>query len=220
MSQQEFIEWALQDILIKIYDDVDLIVTGYVSSRECNSFTLDLINEALVRLIKEYDIVIFDCEYDLELGSASVTVGPGTAVALAAQASFPVAGQTSQASAWLSVSINPDGSFSGSATVKGLSLAGSPDVTLSGSVSGTPGANGDAISSQVQGTMAAISLPGLAGAELSNVTVGLGTGANAGLSFSGTLNGIAQMSPWPCPATSSAPPAGRLRQLPRWTAIR
>jgi hypothetical protein len=128
------------------------------------------------------------------LDSASVTVGPGTAVGLAAQASFPVAGQQAQATCSLNASISSDGSFSGTATVKDLSLAGSPDITLSGAVSGTPGANGDTISSQVQGTMAPISLPGLPGAQLSNVTVGLGTGANAGLSFSGTLNGIAQMS--------------------------
>jgi len=66
MPKQEFIEWALQDILVKACDDIDLIVTGYVSSRECNSFTSALINDALVRLIKGYDIIIFDCEYDLE----------------------------------------------------------------------------------------------------------------------------------------------------------
>lgn len=52
--------------MINLYDEIDLIATGYVSSRNCTCFTSNYINDALVKLIKHYDIVIFDCEYDLE----------------------------------------------------------------------------------------------------------------------------------------------------------
>ena len=66
MSKYEFIEWALQDILINVYDDIDLIASGPVSTKNCNCFIAGQINDALVKLFKAYDIVIFDCEYDLE----------------------------------------------------------------------------------------------------------------------------------------------------------
>lgn len=66
MTKQEFIEWAIEDILINLYEDVDLLVTGHVSADECRCFAATQVKEALVRLFKNYDFVIFDCEYDLE----------------------------------------------------------------------------------------------------------------------------------------------------------
>lgn len=66
MSRQEFMEWALQDIMINIHNEVDLIATGPVSSKDCRCYIAEKINDALVKLIESYDIVIFDCEYDLE----------------------------------------------------------------------------------------------------------------------------------------------------------
>jgi len=66
MSRQEFIEWALQDVMINLYNEVDLLAVGLVSSKDCRCYIAEKINDALVKLIEDYDIVIFDCEYDLE----------------------------------------------------------------------------------------------------------------------------------------------------------
>lgn len=66
MPKQEFIEWALQDIIVNLYDDIDILLSGFVSSKNCTCFAARQINDALVKLIKTYDIVIFDCEYNLE----------------------------------------------------------------------------------------------------------------------------------------------------------
>jgi CO dehydrogenase maturation factor len=66
MSKQEYIEWALQDILINLYDDVDLIASGLISTKACTCFTATQINDALIKLFNTYDFIVFDCEYDLE----------------------------------------------------------------------------------------------------------------------------------------------------------
>lgn len=66
MSRQEFIEWALQDVMINLYEEVDILAVGLVSSKDCRCYIAEKINDALVKLIEAYDIVIFDCEYDLE----------------------------------------------------------------------------------------------------------------------------------------------------------
>jgi len=66
MSRQEFIEWSMQDLIHNLYDDVDLIVTGPVSTKDCSCVIASQINDSLVKLVKSYDIAIFDCEYDLE----------------------------------------------------------------------------------------------------------------------------------------------------------
>lgn len=56
----------MQDIIVNLNNDIDLIATGTMLSKQCNCFLSGLINEAMVKLVKQYDIVIFDCEYDLE----------------------------------------------------------------------------------------------------------------------------------------------------------
>jgi len=66
MSKQEYIEWALQDMIINLYDEIDIIASGMVSTKDCSCFAANQINDALVKLFKSYDLVIFDCEYDLE----------------------------------------------------------------------------------------------------------------------------------------------------------
>jgi len=66
MSRQEFIEWALQDIMINMYDEVDILSVGLISSKDCRCYITEKINDALIKLIDMYDIVIFDCEYDLK----------------------------------------------------------------------------------------------------------------------------------------------------------
>lgn len=66
MSKQEFIEWAMEDILVEIADNVDLIVSWFVGSKDCRCPITGQINDAVLKLINRYDIVIFDCEFDLK----------------------------------------------------------------------------------------------------------------------------------------------------------
>ncbi len=66
MSKQEFIEWAMEDILVSIDENVDLIVSWFVGSKDCRCPITAQINYAVQKLIERYDIVIFDCEFDLK----------------------------------------------------------------------------------------------------------------------------------------------------------
>lgn len=66
MTKQEFIEWAMEDILVSLYDNVDLIVSWFVGSKDCRCPITGQINDAVQKLIERYDIVIFDCEFDLK----------------------------------------------------------------------------------------------------------------------------------------------------------
>ena len=66
MSKQEFIEWAMEDILVPISDNVDIIVSWFVGSKDCRCPITGQINDAVLKLIERYDIVIFDCEFDLK----------------------------------------------------------------------------------------------------------------------------------------------------------
>ena len=66
MSKQEFIEWAMEDIIVSLDDNVDIIVSWLVGSKDCRCPVTKLINDAICKLINRYDIVIFDCEFDLK----------------------------------------------------------------------------------------------------------------------------------------------------------
>lgn len=66
MTKQEYIEWALEDILIPIEDNVDIIVTWLSGSKDCRCPITGQLNYALQKLIERYDFVIFDCEFDLK----------------------------------------------------------------------------------------------------------------------------------------------------------
>ncbi len=66
MSKQEFIEWALEDILVSVDDNTDIIVSWFVGSKDCRCPITKQMNDALVKLILRYDFVIFDCEFDLK----------------------------------------------------------------------------------------------------------------------------------------------------------
>lgn len=66
MTKQEFIEWAMEDILAPIDENVDLIVSWFVGSKDCRCPITNQINDAVQKLIDRYDIVIFDCEFDLK----------------------------------------------------------------------------------------------------------------------------------------------------------
>lgn len=66
MTKQEFIEWAMEDIIVPLEDNVDIIVSWLVGSKDCRCPITGQINDALQKLIERYDFVIFDCEFDLK----------------------------------------------------------------------------------------------------------------------------------------------------------
>ena len=66
MTKQEYIEWALEDIVVSIDDNVDLIISWLIASKDCRCPITKQINDGLAKLIKQYDFVIFDCEFDLK----------------------------------------------------------------------------------------------------------------------------------------------------------
>lgn len=66
MTKQEFIEWAMEDILVPLEDNVDIIVSWFVGSKDCRCPITKQVNDAVYKLINRYDLVIFDCEFDLK----------------------------------------------------------------------------------------------------------------------------------------------------------
>lgn len=66
MSKQEFVEWAMEDIVVSLDENVDIIVSWFVGSKDCRCPITGQINDAVIKLIDRYDIVIFDCEFDLK----------------------------------------------------------------------------------------------------------------------------------------------------------
>lgn len=66
MSQQEFVDWALEDIVEPISDNVDMIVTWLLGSKDCRCPITADIRNGFKKLIKRYDFVFFDCEFDLK----------------------------------------------------------------------------------------------------------------------------------------------------------
>lgn len=66
MTKQEYIEWALEDILVEVEENVDLIVSWLVPSKDCRCPITSLMIDAVAKLINQYDIVVFDCEFDLK----------------------------------------------------------------------------------------------------------------------------------------------------------
>lgn len=66
MTKQEYIEWALEDIVVEVEENVDLIVSWLVPSKDCRCPITGQISYAVEKLINRYDIVVFDCEFDLK----------------------------------------------------------------------------------------------------------------------------------------------------------
>ena len=66
MSKQEYVEWAMEDIVVQLDENVDIIVSWFVGSKDCRCPITGQINDAVLKLIDRYDIVIFDCEFDLK----------------------------------------------------------------------------------------------------------------------------------------------------------
>ncbi len=83
ISKSEFIEWTLNEIIVNLAEDVDLIVSGPVFTEECTCVTAKYIKDAMRKLIKTYDIVIIDCEYDLSYVNQLVNYYPDVTLVLA-----------------------------------------------------------------------------------------------------------------------------------------
>lgn len=83
MTQQEYIEWALEDIIVSLNDNVDIIVSWFVGSKDCRCPITKQIDDAIIKLIERYDIVIFDCEFDLKYLNQLVDVDIDTALIIA-----------------------------------------------------------------------------------------------------------------------------------------
>ena len=66
MTKQEYIEWALEDIVVSIDENTDIIVSWLTGSKDCRCPITGQLNDALLKLIERYDFVIFDCEFDLK----------------------------------------------------------------------------------------------------------------------------------------------------------
>lgn len=66
MSKQEFIEWALEDIIVEIDENIDMVASWFVTPKDCTCLSTKLMRDTLSKFISRYDFVVFDCEYDLK----------------------------------------------------------------------------------------------------------------------------------------------------------
>jgi CO dehydrogenase nickel-insertion accessory protein CooC1 len=66
MTKQEYIEWALDDIVVELSENVDILVTWLIGSKDCRCPITEDINNSLIKFFKRYDFVLFDCEFDLK----------------------------------------------------------------------------------------------------------------------------------------------------------
>lgn len=83
MTKQEFIEWAMEEIIVSLDDNLDIIESWFVGSKDCRCPITKQINDAVVKLINRYDIVIFDCEFDLKYLNQLVDVEIDTTIIVA-----------------------------------------------------------------------------------------------------------------------------------------
>lgn len=80
MTKQEYIEWALEDIVVSLDENVDIIVSWLVASKDCRCPITKQMNEAVGKFINQYDFVIFDCEFDLKYLNQIVDVDIDTTI--------------------------------------------------------------------------------------------------------------------------------------------
>ena len=66
MTKSEYVEWAMEDIIVSLDDYTDLIVSWFTGSKDCRCPITQQINDAVLKIINRYDFVIFDCEFDLK----------------------------------------------------------------------------------------------------------------------------------------------------------
>jgi len=83
MSKQEFVEWAMEDIIVSVDECTDIIVSWFVGSKDCRCPITEQINDAVLKIIERYDIVIFDCEFDLKYLNQLVDIDIDTTLIIA-----------------------------------------------------------------------------------------------------------------------------------------
>lgn len=83
MTKSEYIDWALEDIVFQLEENVDIIVSWLIGSKDCRCPITKQISDSLVKFIKQYDIVIFDCEFDLKYLSQLVDYPIDTTIIVA-----------------------------------------------------------------------------------------------------------------------------------------
>ena len=66
MTKHEYVEWAIEDIIVQLDENVDIIVSWLTGSKDCRCPITEQLNDALQKLIERYDFVLFDCEFDLK----------------------------------------------------------------------------------------------------------------------------------------------------------
>lgn len=66
MTKHEYVEWAMEDIIVSLDENVDIIVSWFAGAKDCRCPITGQINDACQKLIERYDFVIFDCEFDLK----------------------------------------------------------------------------------------------------------------------------------------------------------
>lgn len=66
MTKSEYVEWAIEDIIVSLDDYTDVIVSWFIGSKDCRCPITQQINDAVIKLINRYDFVLFDCEFDLK----------------------------------------------------------------------------------------------------------------------------------------------------------
>ncbi len=66
MTKHEYVEWAMEDIIVNLNDNVDIIVSWFAGAKDCRCPITGQINDACQKLIERYDFVLFDCEFDLK----------------------------------------------------------------------------------------------------------------------------------------------------------
>ena len=66
MTKSEYVEWAMEDIIVSLDDYTDVVVSWFTGSKDCRCPITQQINDAVLKLINRYDFVIFDCEFDLK----------------------------------------------------------------------------------------------------------------------------------------------------------
>lgn len=66
MTKQEYVEWAMEDIIVSLTPNVDIVVSWFVGSKDCRCPITSQINDACLKLFDRYDFVLFDCEFDLK----------------------------------------------------------------------------------------------------------------------------------------------------------
>ena len=66
MTKHEFVEWAMEDIIVPLNDNIDIIVSWFAGVKDCRCPITAQINDACKKIIERYDFVLFDCEFDLK----------------------------------------------------------------------------------------------------------------------------------------------------------